>query len=154
MRRTIPILAALAVAGSTALHPGGTKAEAAEGVVELPVAFAVKNTNTTEVPCQSDGTDYTVKGHLVAPAAALDSPKAATLYLHAVTFGEYYWRFKGVPGYDYASNMAERGHVSVAIDRIGYGESGRPDGNSGTCFGSEADVAHQIVQSLRNGSYT
>jgi len=40
----------------------------------------------------------------------------------------------------------------VTIDRIGYGASGRRR-KPGTCFGSEADVAHQMVQALRHGQY-
>lgn len=49
--------------------------------------------------------------------------------------------------------MAERGHVSVAIDRLGNGDSGMPGGND-TCCGSEADVKHQIVDLLRSGAYS
>jgi pimeloyl-ACP methyl ester carboxylesterase len=155
MRRTIPILGALALVAATALLPAATTpAGAAGGIVELPVAFKVNNHNHSSVPCPADGNDYTVKGHVVAPAAALDEAKAATLYLHAVTFGEYYWRFKAVPGYDYASIMAEKGHVSVTIDRLGYGSSPKPEGNAGTCFGSEADVAHQIIEQLKSGKYS
>jgi pimeloyl-ACP methyl ester carboxylesterase len=154
MRRSIPILGALALAAATAVFPAATRpARAADGVVELPVAFKVNNHNHSSVPCPADGKDYTIKGHIVAPAAALDAPKAATIYLHAVTFGEYYWRFKAVPGYDYASIMAEKGHVSVTIDRLGYGSSPKPDGNIGTCFGSEADIAHQINEALKSGKY-
>ncbi|HET9770526.1 MAG TPA: alpha/beta hydrolase [Acidimicrobiia bacterium] len=156
MRRTIPILGALALAAGAALLPAVTPPAGAapDGtIVELPVAFEVNNHNHSSVQCPADGKDYTVKGHIVAPAAALDGAKAATLYLHAVTFGEYYWRFKGVPGYDYASIMAGHGHVSVTIDRLGYGSSPRPEGNAGTCFGSEADVAHQIVEQLKSGKY-
>ncbi|HYH51733.1 MAG TPA: alpha/beta hydrolase [Acidimicrobiia bacterium] len=154
MRRTIPILGALALAAATAVIPAATPpAGAADDIVELPVAFKVNNHNHSLVPCPADGKDYTVKGHIVAPAKALDDAKAATLYLHAVTFGEYYWRFKAVPGYDYASIMAEKGHVSVTIDRLGYGSSPKPEGDGGTCFGSEADVAHQIVEQLKAGKY-
>jgi pimeloyl-ACP methyl ester carboxylesterase len=58
----------------------------------------------------------------------------------------------GVAGYDFATQLAERGHTSVIVDRLGYGASDRPPGEA-TCFGSEADVAHQMVQALRNGSY-
>jgi pimeloyl-ACP methyl ester carboxylesterase len=150
----VPLIGALAfVAASTFMSAGPATAGDA-GVVELPVSFAVHNTNTSMAPCPSDGMDYTVKGPIVAPAAALESPKAATLYLHAVTWGEYYWHLANIPGYDYAANMAEKGHVSVIVDRLGYGASGKPAGNGGTCFGSEADVAHQMVQALKSGSYT
>lgn len=56
-----------------------------------------------------------------------------------------------MPDYDFATQLAERGHTSVIVDRLGYGASDKPPGNA-TCFGSEADVAHQMVQALRNGT--
>ena len=42
--------------------------------------------------------------------------------------------------------MARAGHVSVTVDRLGYGASGHPPTASSVCIGSQADVAHQIVQ--------
>jgi pimeloyl-ACP methyl ester carboxylesterase len=156
MRRTTPILLAAALAASVVSISAGSSTPAGAShapIAEVPVTFSVTNSNRTAVPCSSDGKAYTVKGHIVAPAAALDSPSSATLYLHAVTWGEYYWRLKNPAGYDYASQQAENGNVSVTIDRLGYGESGHPDGR-GTCFGSEADVAHQIVEQLKGGKYT
>jgi hypothetical protein len=72
------------------------------------VSFPVENTNNTSVACTSDGKDYTIRGHIVATRAALAHPDAATLYLHAVTQGEFYWNFKGVPGYDYADQQPQR----------------------------------------------
>jgi pimeloyl-ACP methyl ester carboxylesterase len=120
---------------------------------ELPVSFEVENTNTSHVPCPSDGRSYTVSGHLVAPEAGLGSgPRAVTVYLHGLGYGEFYWRFRAVPGYDFAAAQARAGHVSVVIDRLGYDSSGHPDGRD-SCTGSEADVAHQIVGALRTGGY-
>jgi len=40
----------------------------------------------------------------------------------------------------------------VIVDRLGYDESPRPDGN-GICLGGDADMAHQMVSQLRRGSY-
>ena len=141
---------ALTAAGPATAQPG--QRPAAAQVVEVPVTFSVRNTNDTPVACLSDGKDYTVRGHIVAPASALDHPTAATLYLHAVTWGEYYFDFKGVPNYDFATQLAQRGHTSVIVDRLGYGASDKPPGDA-TCFGSEADVAHQMVRALRTGAY-
>ncbi|MGQ0572710.1 MAG: alpha/beta hydrolase [Pseudonocardia sp.] len=150
MRRRSTLLAALGVVTSCLLAAG--PATAAEEIVELPIAFDVTNTNGTNVQCSGDNAPYTVRGTVVAPLSALESGAAATLYLHAVTWGQYYFRFQGVPGYDMAHQLAQEGHVSVAVDRLGYGASDRPPGD-GTCFGSEADVAHQMVQALRAGDY-
>ena len=48
--------------------------------------------------------------------------------------------------------MARRGHVSVVIDRLGYGKSGKPPGNSDS-YAGQATVAHQIIEQLRSGDY-
>lgn len=148
---TAGLLAVTATAALTGAGPASA-APSRSPVVVVPVSFSVKNTNNTLVACSSDGKDYTVRGHIVAPRSALEHPTAATLYLHAVTWGEYYFSFKGVPGYDFATQLAERGHTSVIVDRLGYGASDKPPGEA-TCFGSEADVAHQMVQALRHGTY-
>ncbi|MGH3793813.1 MAG: alpha/beta hydrolase [Pseudonocardiaceae bacterium] len=151
MSRMGSVAASLLAALVTAAAPAAAQ-PTPDPVVEVPLAFHVKNTNRTPVACQSDGKDYTVRGHIVAPRSALQHPTAATIYLHAVTWGEYYFNFKGVPNYAFATQLAERGHTSVIVDRLGYGSSDKPPGNS-TCFGSEADVAHQMIQALRDGTY-
>jgi pimeloyl-ACP methyl ester carboxylesterase len=154
MRKMSLLVGACATATVLAATPALAAAATTTGsdIVELPISFDVINSNNSKLPCHSDGKNYTVKGTLVAPKAALRSGNAAMLYLHAVTWGAYYWQFKGVRGYDYAHQMAERGHVSIAVDRLGYGASGKPAGGD-TCFGSEADVAHQMVDALKAGTY-
>lgn len=142
------------LAAAFALLPA-TSAAAARTVVDVPVAFTVQNTNTSQVPCASDGSSYVVRGHLTGPRAAIEhpAPRAVTLYYEGFESGEWNWRFRSVPGYDYAADMADRGQVSVTVDQIGYGASGHPLGYL-TCFGAQADVAHQIIGQLRHGSYT
>ena len=144
------VITAGALAASAAAPTA--RADTAASIVELPVSFQVVNSNNTSVRCNADGKNYAVRGHIVAPKAALENPDTATLYLHAVTFGEYYWNFKGLSGYDYATQEAALGNVSVIVDRLGFGSSDRPPGMD-MCFGSAADVAHQIVQDLRSGHY-
>src|SRR4051812_27817657 len=132
---------------------------AASGIVEVPVAFQVVNTDTSGAPCNparpSDGRPYTVRGHLTGPKSAFAARRsnAVTFYLFGYEAGEWNWDFKDVPGYDYAAEMAQLGHVSLTIDQLGYGASGHPNGND-TCMGAQADIAHQIVSQLRTGSYT
>ncbi len=138
---TTPVLAAPAAASDV-------------GVSSLALKFHVKNTNTSAVDCDSDGAAYDVVGHLTGPSDILrtDLIPAATLYLHGDAVDESFWRYSKVPGYDYAGELAKRGLVSVTITRLGYAGSGKPDGDD-ICFGSEADVAHQIVGALRTGAY-
>jgi pimeloyl-ACP methyl ester carboxylesterase len=125
----------------------------ASTIVTRTVVFTVGNVNQSSVPCATGGGTYRVRGQLVGPAAALGATGvAATLYLHGLGFGASFWAFTPVPGYDFASEMAGLGHVSVIIDRLGYGASDHPPGTA-SCIGGQADVAHQIVQDLRSGSY-
>lgn len=124
-------------------------------VVEVPVSFSVVNTNTsrTAAACTPDGEPYTVRGVLAAPAGALEEgpDNAATLYLHGSGDGST-WNFTAVPDTDHIAEMAQLGHVSVFLHMLGYGESDAIDGSS-MCFGAWADVAHQVVQHLRAGTY-
>jgi pimeloyl-ACP methyl ester carboxylesterase len=152
MRRKIALIATLgAVAAATVVTAPVALADQKK-IVEVPISFDVRNTNTTTVPCASDGAEYTVRGTLVAPAEAVGSGGSVSLLLHAVTFDQDYWQFDGVEGYNVARQLAEEGHAIVAVDRLGYGASDHPAGLA-TCFGSEADVAHQMVDALRTGDY-
>src|SRR3954467_364730 len=147
MRRTC--LLALFIA---ALTPAA--ASASSRIVDVPVAFQVQNTNTSQVPCASDGATYVVRGHLTGPRSAIEGPgpRTVTLYYEGFESGEWNWRFRRVPGYDYAAELAKLGHASVTIDQVGYGASGHPEGWL-TCFGAQADIAHQIIQQLRRRGF-
>ena len=122
-------------------------------IVDIPVAFDVQNTNGSGVPCASDGAGYTLRGHLVAPRAALKGPRprSVTLYVHGFNSGEWNWRFP-VRGYHTAFALARLGHATVTFDRLGFDSSDFP-GGALTCFGAHADMAHQVVESLRTGAY-
>lgn len=150
----LPALA-VALAALAALPAlSGTAATAAEQVVSVPVSFDVANQNRSAVNCPADGGEYTVRGHLTGPVSALkgDTVEAATLYLHGNGVDERLWRYTGAKGYNHVAEMARQGFVSVTITRLGYQGSGTPHGMD-ICFGSEADIAHQIIEALRAGDY-
>jgi pimeloyl-ACP methyl ester carboxylesterase len=147
-------VAGLLVLALALLAPASASAKSQPA--SYPVAFTVTNLNRSAVagvPCGADGAVYTVAGHITGPRSALSrKPRAVTLYLHGLGLGEWLWNFTRVPAYNYVRNQAAAGHISVSVDRIGYGASGHPVGTA-SCIGSQADVAHQIVQHLRAGSY-
>lgn len=160
-RATIATVAALALilGTATAVSASTPSSSSAEGhskadVATLPVSFVVQNVNRSKVACAVDGKTYTVRGHITGPAKTLSSRtiNGTTLYLHGLSFGEFFWRFDQAAGYNYAESQAKAGQVSVTIDRLGYGASDKPDGNA-ICVGSRADIAHQIVLQLKAGSY-
>jgi hypothetical protein len=124
-------------------------------IVHLPVRFAVVNRNDSRSPCPADGKRYTVAGTITGPRTALatDVPRAITVYMHGLSYGKWLFGFDAVPGYDFATEMARLGHVSLAYDLLGYGDSGKPANGLSSCFGSDAAVAHQVVGRLRAGTY-
>lgn len=146
----------LVVAAVVCVLAGAAPAAAEESPAEFvnqPVSFVVQNVNQTAVPCGGDGKTYTVRGHLTGPTSALDStePTSGTLYLHGLELGEWFWQLP-VDGFNHAEELAKSGHVSVTIDRLGYGASDHESGYK-SCVGTHANIAHQIVQQLRAGTY-
>jgi pimeloyl-ACP methyl ester carboxylesterase len=147
LRRT----AAAALLAVLCLAAFASTAARANGIVVRDVSFRVKNSNTSGVPCPSDNAAYTVHGHLVAPQSVLTGPppRAVTVYLGGEDAGEWNWRLTAIPAYDWPDDMARLRHVSLTIDMLGYGTSGHPEGEQ-SCWGSQADVAHQIIAQLRS----
>lgn len=149
--------APLALASQPAAQPASQPASgsgSADGsqTVQREVSFEVQNVNRSAIPCEADGKTYTVRGTITGPQEALDDPQAVTLFLHGLSYGEFFGNYSEQPGYNFAEKQAAAGHVTVTVDRLGYDSSDKPDG-TGICFGSRADIAHQIVTQLRSGAY-
>lgn len=131
---------------------GREASEARTAVIRMPVTFRVTNVNRSDLPCPSDGRSYTVAGRVIAPRSVLAArSRSATLYLHEFGWGRFFWKFPS-PELNYARQQAKDGHASIVIDRIGYDRSSHPPG-TGTCLGSQADVANQVVNQLKSGGY-
>jgi pimeloyl-ACP methyl ester carboxylesterase len=147
---------AVAIAASTALLSAAPGQAYATDIYSSPVSFDVVTSNDSGLPCATlppAPQHVTVHGHLTGPAGKLDSDGVhGTLYSHGDGYDETFWRYRGDARYDYVDDMSRRGHVSVTIDRLGYGSSDKPNGNT-VCFGTEASVLHQIIGQLRAGSY-
>ena len=122
------------------------------GIVDVPVAFTVTNDNRSLLPCNSDGREYTLSGHLTAPAEVLAAEDPGiTLYQHGQAAGEWFWRLDR-PGSHHAEEMARLGQASLTLDRLGYGDSEHPDGMA-MCLGGQADMTAQVIAALRTGDY-
>src|SRR5688572_24153558 len=55
------------------------------------------------------------------------------------------------PGYRAARDLAEQGFGVLAIDRVGYGASSRPNGDT-LDFATHAGYVHEVVQDVRAGA--
>lgn len=119
------------------------------------VVFDVENTNTSSVPCASDGDTYKVRGRLVGRTVDLDGlggKLRVNVLVHDIGTGAWFWNLRAHPSYDYATKLAEKGETTLVLDRLGYGASPLRDGRS-TCIGAHADMLHQVIQHLRSGQY-
>lgn len=145
-------LAVLATSGAAVAAPPDAPSSN-DMITQVGVSFTVHNVNRSAIECAADGKSYTVRGHLTAPSESWSDPQAVTLLLHGLSYGEFFGNFDAVPGYNFADSQAAAGHATVTIDRLGYGDSDKPAGKD-ICFGSRADIAHQIVQQLKAGSYS
>jgi pimeloyl-ACP methyl ester carboxylesterase len=116
-------------------------------VVTDPVAFRVQN---PAVP----GETYTVRGTLYRPGRMANCSSSVLLLLHGTAGGAFAWDFPVRPEkYSVTRALAAAGYPTVAIDELGYASSDHPNGYTLT-IPSYADISHQIVLQLRQGSYT
>lgn len=150
---TLAALLALALVVPAAATGGDGGWLRGRRIVELPVTFNVQNVNNTAVPCEAGGGTYQIQGHITGPARALARPESVTLFLHGLDYGEFFANFEAVPDYDFAQKMAEDGHITVTIDRLGYDNSLNGVNGFDICFGSHATIASQIITQLRSGEY-
>jgi len=146
------LLATVPLAGAAPAEAARAAAPAAGDIVQRAVTFTVKNVNGTAIGCKADGATYQERGHITGTAQALADPQTVTLLLHGLSYGEFFGNYTAQPGYNFAEQQAEAGHVTVTVDRLGYGASDKPVGQN-ICFGSRADIAHQEVDQLKAGSY-
>jgi len=132
------------------------------GIVDRRSSFSVVNENRTGVPCaptKPDRKRYVVHASLVAPASALATrPRAVVVLISGIIIsGDHLWRVRigGSTDLDFALAMALRGQAVVTVGMLGYHGSVTASGPNGNqvCAAAEADVIHQIVTQLRNGSF-
>jgi len=74
--------------------------------------------------------------------------------IHGAGYNSYYWDFPQDPNtYSYVKDAIAKGYATFNVDRIGSGQSGKPDGFLVNVDNS-AFTLHQLVGSLRDGSLT
>ena len=151
------VTGALALSGTVATAGVAGATDGGGDVVSIPVSFTVKVENRA-TPCDPltlapNLPVATIRGTLTGPKKAIEQGTVTGSVLsHGDGYDQSFWTFPD-KRYDVAGDLAKRGHVSVSYDRLGYGRSDRPNGNS-VCIGTEATVLRQIVDQLRAGTYT
>lgn len=92
-----------------------------------------------------------IAGTLCQPSVQGARSKTLQLLLHGGAYNRSYWQFPYEPQtYNYAEHALGRGYSTLAIDRLGYGQSTRPRSEMVTEAATVACV-HQVVQAARSG---
>lgn len=82
------------------------------------------------------------------------APSTALVLLPGITYDNLYWDIEdpsgGTDRYSFVAAATEAGYATVAIDRIGTGQSSRPLSVL-IDIDQNAFVVHQVVQALRDG---
>jgi pimeloyl-ACP methyl ester carboxylesterase len=138
--RTVAVAAVVGLAAVSPAHAWTDKAVTCQSAT-IPVALA---------PGQP--ASYTASGELCAAEDERVAGTTMQLLIHGATYTHDYWDFGRVDEnrYSYARDVAAHGFPTFAIDLLGSGDSSHPPSDQLTAQ-SDAFVAHQIVQALRNG---
>jgi pimeloyl-ACP methyl ester carboxylesterase len=81
-----------------------------------------------------------------------DQEKTLQILIHGASYNRQYWDFPFQPSrYSYTRAANDAGFTTIAVDRLGTGDSVRPPGELLTVH-EHASTLHQIVTSIRNGT--
>jgi pimeloyl-ACP methyl ester carboxylesterase len=98
-------------------------------------------------------TEWMVSASLYRPSRPAICTNSVLVLLHGVSQGRHAWDLQVGPlHYSAAYRLASAGYPVVAVDRLGYGRSGRPSGRDVT-IQAHASVTAQLVTALRRGTY-
>lgn len=119
--------------------------------VTTPQAHAAGDCASYTLPVQLSVTDPTIY-HIVGTLCNADDTTKVQLLLSGASYSHVYWDFPFAPqNYSYVANTKNTDFATFNIDRIGTGASDHPAIPEEITIESNAFVAHQIVQDLKNG---
>lgn len=109
-------------AGSTESYLRRSDCDHDDDLTVKDVSFEVNDPN-------GSGQTFTVKGKEYLPKGRSKNRSSVLLLLHGVSYGKWAWDLPGsAPRYSTARTLAKAGYANIAIDRLGYGESSKPNG--------------------------
>ncbi|KAI0995065.1 hypothetical protein K3495_g13116 [Podosphaera aphanis] len=81
------------------------------------------------------------------------------ILVHGITYSKDYWSGLGSPGagfngdtYSHIAFASKQGYPTLSIDRLGNGDSDRPDGTTVVQINTHVEVTQSIISSLKAGS--
>lgn len=139
--RAVHVAVCLGVATAGLGFAGQAPADPRPDTIRLVAGGAGREVFTVENPAEG-GAARQVVGIRRDPACPAST---VVLLQHGLSYHKESWEW---PGASLMGRLAAAGYATVAIDRLGYGESGLEDGTR-VSFEAYADMADQIVGQLR-----
>lgn len=95
---------------------------------------------------------YTINAKFCVPLTSNNTNSTTIHFLtHGIAFDKAYWDF--AEGYSYVDAAAVAGYATFFYDRLGTGHSSHPDPIAVLQAPLQVEVAHSLIQSLRNGQF-
>jgi len=97
---------------------------------------------------------YSISAQLCVPPSDNQAKNSTVQFLiHGIGFDKSYWDFPYAPAnYSYVQAVNKAGYTTFAIDRLGIGESSKPDPISAVQLASHVEVVKQLTDKLRQGT--
>lgn len=102
--------------------------------------------------------DYDISGIFCKPTKkSPERENVIQVLVHGATYTKRYWSGGAWSNdnsskYSWSRYANKKGYYTLALDRLGNGQSSRPDPLQEVQLPLEADVIHQIIRKLREGS--
>ncbi|KAI6790256.1 alpha/beta-hydrolase [Hortaea werneckii] len=134
--------------------------------VQIDYPLPVNQTQVTETsldyitpgadfPASILGDSQTVEGTYNLGATlcmpSVSNVKGVQLLTHGVGFDRYYWDFTS--DYSYVDRAAQAGYATFFYDRLGVGQSEKPDAVDTVQTALEVEIARTLAESLRKGEF-
>ncbi|KAF2153096.1 alpha/beta-hydrolase [Myriangium duriaei CBS 260.36] len=94
--------------------------------------------------------NYTIGATLCTPAGNT-KPSKVQLLTHGIGFDRHYWDF--APDYSYVDKAAANGYATFFYDRLGVGQSAKPDPLQDIQVFIEIEIAAALARALKAGAY-
>lgn len=138
------------------LGPGAALAAVTASLVAALAGAVPAIAQDRGTPCTPVTVPVTLAGQTGTMAATLCTPKGARslqILVHGHTYNRSYWDAPYEPDtYSYVRHANEAGYATLAVDRLGDGESWRPV-SALTTYDNQVDTVHAFVVAAREGAF-
>ncbi|CAE6377905.1 unnamed protein product, partial [Rhizoctonia solani] len=121
------------------------------------------STTTSRImPSTSDGTTqkkrvegtYNIWAQYCQPKGK-EGPVPLIIGIHGINFDHSYWEFGYSKEYNFIEAANKAGYAVLTYDRLGVGQSDKPDGLNVVQSSTEVEILHQFIQQARaTGKYS